>query len=105
MEAHGTRTPCANSATKSAESVAAPYSARLTLPCGLIRWAELFAAPFSALAEYATHRAGVKLRTTMVHAAHTTSITRPIADVFGFFADATNDPRWPPGVLKRVLES
>jgi L-glutamine---4-(methylsulfanyl)-2-oxobutanoate aminotransferase len=47
---------------KSAESVAAPRSARLTLPCGLIRWAELFTAPFSALAEYATDRAGVKLR-------------------------------------------
>ena len=62
MEAHGRRTPCANSATKSAEPVAAPCSARLTLPRGSIRWAELFAAPFSALAEYATDDVAVKLR-------------------------------------------
>jgi hypothetical protein len=32
---------------------------------------------------------------TMAHAEHMT-IARPVADVFGFLADATNDPQWRP---------
>ncbi|HET9674945.1 MAG TPA: hypothetical protein VFP31_09055 [Gaiellaceae bacterium] len=56
----------------------------------MIRWAELFAAPFSALAEYAMDRVGVKLRSTMAHAKHTNSMNGEVGALEN---------------LKRVLES
>ncbi|MFC6357196.1 SRPBCC family protein [Luethyella okanaganae] len=36
----------------------------------------------------------------MPHASRTIVIDRPVSDVFAFFADAENDPRWRRGVLE-----
>jgi len=36
----------------------------------------------------------------MAHAQHTVTIDRPIADVFAYLADGTNNPRWRSGVLE-----
>jgi uncharacterized protein YndB with AHSA1/START domain len=35
----------------------------------------------------------------MAHAAQTVTVNRPIAEVFAFLADATNDPSWRPQVI------
>ena len=36
----------------------------------------------------------------MPSAQRTITIARPVAEVFGFFADAENDPQWRPGVTE-----
>jgi uncharacterized protein YndB with AHSA1/START domain len=36
----------------------------------------------------------------MAHAAHSVIVDRPIADVFAYIADGTNNPRWRAGVLE-----
>ncbi len=36
----------------------------------------------------------------MASAEHTVTISRPIEDVFAFFSDGTNNPRWRPGVVE-----
>jgi uncharacterized protein YndB with AHSA1/START domain len=36
----------------------------------------------------------------MAHAQHTVTINQPIADVFAYLADGTNNPHWRPGVLE-----